>query len=65
VKIILDPGSVTGEVICNADIEGKFNGVTKWQKLNVKAKASIHGEVQWETSVEPGIMLKCNLYYEA
>jgi cytoskeletal protein CcmA (bactofilin family) len=40
--VVIGPsGSVTGEVICNADIEGKFNGTIQVAEvLNVKAKAS-------------------------
>jgi cytoskeletal protein CcmA (bactofilin family) len=57
-KLVIGPsGSVTGEVICNnADIEGKFNGTIQVSEvLNVKAKASIHGEVTvGKLSVEPG-----------
>ena len=57
-KLVIGPsGSVTGEVICNnADIEGKFNGTIQVAEvLNVKAKASIHGEVTvGKLSVEPG-----------
>jgi cytoskeletal protein CcmA (bactofilin family) len=57
-KLVIGPaGSVVGEVICNnADIEGKFNGVIHVAEvLNVKAKASIHGEVTvGKLSVEPG-----------
>jgi cytoskeletal protein CcmA (bactofilin family) len=57
-KLVIGPsGSVTGEVICNnADIEGKFNGTIQVAEvLNVKAKASINGEVTvGKLSVEPG-----------
>jgi cytoskeletal protein CcmA (bactofilin family) len=55
-KLVIGPsGSVTG-VICNADIEGKFNGTIQVAEvLNVKAKASINGEVTvGKLSVEPG-----------
>ncbi|TDD78232.1 bactofilin family protein [Flavobacterium caseinilyticum] len=57
-KIVIGPaGSVTGDITCkNADIEGKFDGkmqITEF--LNVKSKASIHGEVTvGKLSVEPG-----------
>jgi cytoskeletal protein CcmA (bactofilin family) len=57
-KIVIGPkGSVKGDVICkNADIEGKFDGILKVQEiLNVKAKASISGEVTCgKLSVQPG-----------
>jgi cytoskeletal protein CcmA (bactofilin family) len=57
-KIVIGPtGSVTGDIICkNADIEGKFNGkIHVAEILNVKHKASIHGEVTvGKLSVEPG-----------
>lgn len=57
-KIVIGPaGSVTGDIICkNADIEGKFNGkIQVTEILNVKSKASIHGEVICgKLSVEPG-----------
>ena len=57
-KIVIGPtGSVTGDIICkNADIEGKFNGkIQVAEILNVKHKASIHGEVTvGKLSVEPG-----------
>jgi cytoskeletal protein CcmA (bactofilin family) len=57
-KIVIGPaGSVTGDIACkNADIEGKFDGkmqITEF--LNIKSKASIHGEVTvGKLSVEPG-----------
>jgi cytoskeletal protein CcmA (bactofilin family) len=40
----------------NADIEGKYNGkITVLELLNVKHKASIHGEVVCgKLAVEPG-----------
>ncbi|MFT7251339.1 MAG: cytoskeletal protein CcmA (bactofilin family) [Flavobacterium sp.] len=50
-------GSITGDIICNnADIEGKFNGnIQVAEVLNVKSKASIHGDVTvGKLSVEPG-----------
>ncbi|WP_347173168.1 bactofilin family protein [Polaribacter uvawellassae] len=50
-------GSVQGKVICdNADIEGKFSGELKVNKmLTIKATASIGGEViLGKLSVEPG-----------
>ena len=57
-KIVIGPaGSVTGDIICkNADIEGKLDGkIQVTEVLNVKAKASIHGEVTvGKLSVEPG-----------
>ncbi|MDD3004362.1 polymer-forming cytoskeletal protein [Flavobacterium sp.] len=57
-KIVIGPtGSITGDVICkNADIEGKMDGVLKVTEiLNVKAKASITGEVTCgKLSVQPG-----------
>lgn len=57
-KIVIGPaGSVTGDIICkNADVEGKINGkVNVTEVLNVKSKASIHGEVSvGKLSVEPG-----------
>ncbi|MNQ26602.1 Polymer-forming cytoskeletal [compost metagenome] len=57
-KIVIGPaGSVTGDIVCkNADIEGKFNGkIQVAEVLNVKSKASIHGEVAvGRLSVEPG-----------
>ena len=57
-KLVIGPsGSVVGDVVCNnADIEGKFNGVIQvTEVLNVKAKASINGEVTvGKLSVEPG-----------
>lgn len=57
-KIVIGPaGSVTGDIVCkNADIEGKFNGkIQVTEVLNVKSKASIHGEVAvGRLSVEPG-----------
>jgi cytoskeletal protein CcmA (bactofilin family) len=57
-KIVIGPGgSVTGDIICrNADIEGRFNGkIQVAEILNVKSKASIHGEViTGKLSVEPG-----------
>jgi len=57
-KIVIGPaGSVTGDIVCkNADIEGKFNGkINVAEILNVKSKASIHGEVSvGKLSVEPG-----------
>jgi len=57
-KIVIGPaGSVTGDIVCkNADIEGKFIGkIHVAEILNVKHKASIHGEVTvGKLSVEPG-----------
>ena len=57
-KIVIGPaGSVKGDIVCkNADIEGKFEGKIQVQEiLNIKSKASIHGEVVCgKLSVEPG-----------
>lgn len=57
-KIVIGPtGKITGDVLCkNADIEGKFKGkIEVIEILNVKHKASIHGEVICaKLSVEPG-----------
>jgi cytoskeletal protein CcmA (bactofilin family) len=57
-KLVIGPsGIITGDIICNnADIEGKVNGnMQVTEILNVKAKASIHGEVTvGKLSVEPG-----------
>ena len=57
-KLVIGPsGSIIGDIICNnADIEGKFNGnIQVTEVLNVKSKASIHGEVTvGKLSVEPG-----------
>ena len=57
-KIVIGPaGSVKGDIICkNADIEGRFEGkIQVTEILNVKSKASIHGEVICgKLSVEPG-----------
>ena len=57
-KIVIGPlGSVIGNISCkNADIEGKYKGkITVIEILNVKNKASIHGEVICgKLSVEPG-----------
>jgi cytoskeletal protein CcmA (bactofilin family) len=57
-KIVIGPaGSVKGDIICkNADIEGLFEGKIQVSEiLNVKSKASIHGEVICgKLSVEPG-----------
>ena len=57
-KIVIGPkGSINGDVICkNADIEGKFQGILKVEEiLNVKAKATISGEVTCgKLSVQPG-----------
>ena len=63
-KIVIGPaGSVTGDIICkNADIEGKFNGkIQVTEVMNVKSKASIHGEVTvGKLSVEPGADFSAN-----
>lgn len=57
-KLVIGPaGSIKGDIICkNADIEGKFEGkIQVTEILNVKSKASIHGEVVCgKLSVEPG-----------
>jgi len=57
-KIVIGPaGNIKGDIICkNADIEGKFDGkIQVAEILNVKSKASIHGEVICaKLSVEPG-----------
>ena len=57
-KIVIGPaGSVKGDIICrHADIEGRFQGkIQVAEVLNVKSKASIHGEVICgKLSVEPG-----------
>ena len=57
-KIVIGPaGSIKGDIICkNADIEGRFDGkIQVLEMLNIKAKASIHGEVICgKLSVEPG-----------
>jgi len=57
-KIVIGPaGSVKGDILCkNADIEGKFEGkIQVVEILNIKSKASIHGEVICgKLSVEPG-----------
>lgn len=50
-------GSIKGKVFCdNADIEGKFSGELKVNKmLTIKASASISGDVVLgKLSVEPG-----------
>jgi cytoskeletal protein CcmA (bactofilin family) len=57
-KIVVGPaGSIKGDIVCkNADIEGKFEGkIQVAEILNIKAKASIYGEVVCgKLSVEPG-----------
>ena len=57
-KLVIGPsGSVVGDIICrNVDIEGRFEGkIQVAEMLNVKSKASIHGEViTGKLSVEPG-----------
>jgi len=57
-KLVIGPaGSIKGDVICkNCDIEGKFEGkIQVAEILNLKSKASIHGEVVCsKLSVEPG-----------
>jgi len=50
-------GSITGKIFCeNADIEGRFSGELKVNKmLTIKATASISGDVVLgKLSVEPG-----------
>lgn len=57
-KLVIGPsGSVVGDITCrNVDIEGRFEGkIQVAEMLNVKSKASIHGEVvTGKLSVEPG-----------
>ncbi len=57
-KIVIGPlGLVRGDIVCkNADIEGRFEGkIHVLDILNVKSKASIHGEVICgKLAVEPG-----------
>jgi cytoskeletal protein CcmA (bactofilin family) len=57
-KLVIGPsGIIMGDIICNnADIEGKVNGnIQVTEILNVKSKASIHGEVTvGKLSIEPG-----------
>ena len=57
-KIVIGPaGSIKGDISCkNADIEGRFEGkIQVVEILNIKSKASIHGEVICgKLSVEPG-----------
>jgi cytoskeletal protein CcmA (bactofilin family) len=57
-KIVIGPAaSVKGDIVCkNADIEGKYEGkIQVLEILNIKSKASIHGEVICgKLSVEPG-----------
>lgn len=57
-KLVIGPaGSVIGDISCkNVDVEGKADGkITVQEILNVKSKASIHGEVICgKLSVEPG-----------
>ncbi|MBU2062287.1 polymer-forming cytoskeletal protein [Flavobacterium frigidarium] len=57
-RLVLGPsGIIIGDVVCNnADIEGKLKGKVKVNELlNVKAKASIEGEVTvGKLAVEPG-----------
>jgi cytoskeletal protein CcmA (bactofilin family) len=57
-KLVVGPaGIITGDINCkNADIEGKFEGtIYVTEILNVKANASIKGEVTvGKLSVEPG-----------
>ena len=57
-KLVIGPaGSVTGDISCqNVDVEGTVKGKIMAQDiLNVKSKASIHGEVTCgKLSVEPG-----------
>ena len=66
-KIVIGPaGSVKGDIVCkNADIEGKFEGkIQVAEILNIKSKASIHGEVICgKLSVEPGAEFSatCNM----
>ncbi|MFC5682091.1 bactofilin family protein [Flavobacterium sp. MAHUQ-51] len=57
-KLVIGPsGSVTGDISCNnIDIEGIFKGkIQVTELLNVKSKASIHGEaIVGKLAVEPG-----------
>ncbi|OCB77227.1 bactofilin family protein [Flavobacterium crassostreae] len=57
-KLVVGPtGIITGDIVCNsADIEGKFKGtILVTEILNVKAKASMQGEVTvGKLAVEPG-----------
>ncbi|AWG24586.1 bactofilin family protein [Flavobacterium kingsejongi] len=57
-KIVIGPtGKVLGNITCNnADIEGRFEGTIQvTELLNIKAKASIKGEVfVGKLAVEPG-----------
>lgn len=57
-KLVVGPaGTVTGDITCkNVDVEGRVEGkVTVQEILNIKSKASIHGEVTCgKLSVEPG-----------
>ena len=57
-KLVIGPAaSVKGDIICkNCDIEGRFDGkIQVLEILNLKAKASVHGEVVCgKLSVEPG-----------
>ena len=57
-KIVIGPAAIVkGDIVCkNADIEGQFEGkIQVTEILNVKSKASIHGEVVCgKLSVEPG-----------
>lgn len=55
--VIGTSGIIRGEIVCNnADIEGEFQGKIKvLEVLNIKATASIHGEVAvGKLSIEPG-----------
>ena len=57
-KIVIGPaGTVKGDIFCKScDIEGRFEGkIQVTEILNIKSKASIHGEVICgKLSVEPG-----------
>jgi cytoskeletal protein CcmA (bactofilin family) len=57
-KLVVGPaGCVTGNITClNVDVEGKVEGkVVVEEILNIKSKASIHGEVTCgKLAVEPG-----------
>lgn len=57
-KIVIGPaGTVKGDIVCKScDIEGRFEGkIQVTEILNIKSKASIHGEVICgKLSVEPG-----------
>ncbi len=56
-------GAITGKVFCdNADVEGKFSGELKVNKmLTIKSSASIQGDVVLgKLSVEPGAIFNAS-----